>query len=225
MTTYSDDNNEAILNRGKELLDHMLESHNKVFVARFDAHFPQSGYEVDGKNKEISSLMKKTKEIFEKKECEVHIQWAREKNENTPHHHYHVAAFIDGSKVQNSYGFIKKAEAAWDKIVDGEGKALIHYCQQERNGVKEPGSVMIKRPSSKASGEALEAQKRDYEERRAEAEYAISYLAKNYSKEDDLPKGTRVFGSSQMVTAQKKKRPASAGEADPNPELDNSCEE
>ena len=194
----SDDHDPKILEKGVERIDHMVSRHNKVLITRFDAHFPQMGYVPDGSNREISRLMKSLAETYEDQGHEVHYVWAREKKPERPFHHYHVAMLTNGSLMQNPHKLHKRAGAAWSHQLGGSFENLIHHCHQDKQGKSSPGAVMLRRPSSKATGQERISQEREFNERRDEAIHVMSYLAKNATKEDKLPHRVRRYGSSEL---------------------------
>lgn len=195
---YSDDNNDAIIKKIEDRLDHMIERHNKVLLVRLDAHFPTEGYVPDGRNGEVSRLVKSLKETYVDKGHEVQFIWAREKTPEAPHHHYHLAIMMDGALMQNPRGLQAKADAVWSNLLGGSFENRVHFCQQDRGGRKAQGAVMIHRPSSKATGQDRIDQEQRFNKQREEAIYAASYLAKNHTKDDTLPPRTRRFGASEL---------------------------
>ena len=191
---YSDDNIDGISNKVNTIQNHMIQQHNKVLVVRFDVHFPH-GYQHDGGNNEISKLIKLLKADFEPDVGTILYAWAREQV-NSPVPHYHLALWINGSVMQNPLGLLKRVEEIWNAILGGAYQGLIHYCDKGCMGEKTTGSVMIRRPSSVATGAVLAEQQQAFETDYAQAMYRASYLAKSFSK-DLTPPGVRRFGGSQ----------------------------
>lgn len=173
-------------------LNHMINQHNKVLMIRFDVRFPE-GYPHDGGNREISELLKRMKGY---QSCiadgiDTHYAWVREQV-NSPTPHYHVALFIDGSKVQNPYGILQSVESIWQGVIGIVRPGLIHFCCQDGG----TGHVMLIRPSSVLQGPELEAQTWQFDMAYRDALHRIAYLAKTYSK-GNAPYRVREYGYSQ----------------------------
>ncbi len=193
---YTDDNNDCIILKIVDRIDYMIIRHNKVLVMRFDAHF-HDGYRHDGGNREISLLMKSLAEACHDQGIDCHYVWVRERASGSSNYHYHVVLVLDGNRIQNTHDLLKRADATWSNLLGGFANRL-HFCTQVRSGKTVPGGVMIRRPSSTAAGREKINQEQEFQARRAEAVYMASYLAKNVTKEDQLPRRVRRYGSSEL---------------------------
>jgi len=192
---YTDDNNPKILHRIEQRLDHMVSSHNKVMLIRFDIHFPQT-YLHNGKNDEISWLLKCMKEAYGPRLGHVHYVWARERVQS-PNPHYHLALLVNGSLMQNPYGLLSDVGAIWNRILGGIYPGMIHFCGSQCLGDSTTGSVMIRRPSTVAEPALQAQQEQAYQAAYGHALYLASYLAKNFSK-GGTPHRVQEFGCSQL---------------------------
>ena len=191
---YSEDNIETIITKINAIQNYMVQQHNKVLTIRFDVRFPY-GYQHDGSNNQISKLIKLLKTDIEPSVGTILYAWAREQV-NSPVPHYHVALWVNGSVMQNPYGLLKQVDAIWNSILGGSHQGLIHLCGKSCMGETTTGSIMIRRPSSVATGTVLAEQQQAFETDYAQAMYRASYLAKSFSK-DLTPPGVRRFGGSQ----------------------------
>jgi hypothetical protein len=194
---YTCDNDEDILRKLIERIDYMISHHNKVLIVRLDARYPVA-YLSDGGNGEISLLLKSLMEICNYMGIECHYVWVREKDSGGSNHHYHVVMMLDGSRIQNADDLLRRADTTWSNLFGGGFENRIHFCEQVRDGKKVPGGVMIRRPSSTATGQEKINQEREFQAQRTEAVYMASYLAKNVTKEDQLPYRVRRYGSSEL---------------------------
>jgi len=194
---YTNDNHEDILNELIKRIDHMISRHNKVLVVRLDARFPV-GFISDGGNGEISRLLKSLKEFCNDMGIECHDVWVREKDSGSPNHHYHIVLMLDGSRIQNADDLLRRADATWSNLFGGSFQNRIHFCRQDRDGKKVSGGVMIRRVSSMATGQEKINQEQESQAERDAAIYMVSYLAKNVTKEDQLPHRVRRYGCSEL---------------------------
>ena len=175
-------------------MNYMIAHHCKVFFVRFDARFPE-GFLHHGGNREISQLMKTLKEFYAYQGVGMHYIWVREQV-SSPVPHYHVVLLVNGSLIQNATGIWNKAEEVWSRITGGPS-GLIHHGWPTRQGLSGIGGIMIRRPSSKATGQPLILQQQEFNTAWAEAVEWVSYLAKTYSK-GNAPHRVREYGASQL---------------------------
>lgn len=195
-TNYSNNDIIAEINdRIVERCDHMIGRHNKVYAIRMDVRFP-SEYRHDGNSKQISELIKLLKEHHTYYKIELHYVWAREQvSSHNPH--YHFIIFVDGTHIQNPYGIFARAKDVWSRILGVNGDGLIDHCNHDHNGMPSPNGIMIRRPSSVATGQELFIQQQEFQSNR---EYALSrglYLAKTHSK-GLAPHKSKEYGFSQI---------------------------
>ena len=178
-----------ILHCIENLLAYMTRRHCKVFLVRFDLRFPAGTFH-QGRNDEISQFMKALTNHFTDHGIETCYIWAREQwSSDAPH--YHVALLLDGSQVQHPMRVWLKAEEIWSRITNGP-HALVHRCSDH---------VMICRPSGTAFGDELLAQQQAFRTAYEVARGWMSYLAKEFSKEDS-PFRIRRYGATQVMTPQ-----------------------
>lgn len=193
---YSDDNDIRIVGHVERQFHYARESHNKVLLIRFDVRFPAEGYLYGGGNQEISSLIKSLKASFAAQLRDIQYAWARERIDSQ-HPHYHVMLLVNGAVMQNPYGLLRKTDEIWNRILGGEYRGLIEFCDHRCMGHKTTGSVMMRRPSSEAEGVELMRQQQAYQAAYSDAIWRASYLAKSFSK-DETPHRKRTFGCSQI---------------------------
>ena len=172
-------------------LNGMISRHNKVLLIRFDIRFP-NGYPHDGNNHEISCLLRRLRENLGYSGIDVQYAWVREQVSSLVPH-YHVVVMIDGSKIQNPVGVLHEADRIWRHTVGYDVTGLVDFCCHD-GGV---GHVMLRRPSSVATGEALEIRQHQFRDAYDNAVRRVMYLAKSYSKGNTPPR-VREFGCSQM---------------------------
>lgn len=89
------------------------------------------------------------------------------------------------------------AQRIWGNILNVDATGLIDYCQHEYDGQPGVNGIMIRRPSSQASGDVLASQQQAFDEAINYSLYRGSYLAKTFSK-GQAPYRVREFGSSQF---------------------------
>lgn len=187
--------NQNIMMRIDQRINAAIANHNKILFIRYDVRFPVD-YLHNGKNEEISVLMKYIKEIFELSLGTIHYVWVREKvSSRNPH--YHVMVLINGSIMQNPYTFLLKIDETWRKLLKCSTNGLIHFCSNTFIGSNETGFIMIRRPSSKAQGAELLRQQCNFQQAYDVARLRASYLAKTFSK-GNTPHRVREFGCSQL---------------------------
>lgn len=187
-------NYEIILQKIRDTFDFMIRKHNKVLFVRLDLHFPY-GYPVDGSNRELSGFLKLFREYYTRHGIDFHYIWAREQSATNNIQHYHCVILLDGNKVQHYFPVLERASIVWRRIVGIEGEGLINFCNKDYNGKRVENGIMIRRPSSLATGERLheleDAFRHDYERCFRWA----SYLAK-VNQKSMTPFSMRRFGTS-----------------------------
>ncbi len=189
-----------INNKFDERLEYMIDKHNKVTFFRIDVRFPES-YPHNGRNEDLSELLRQSKEKLTRNGIEMQYVWCREqKTSENPH--YHVAALVNGSHIQRVDGLLKNASDIWKNITSSSKDGLIDYCNSF-NGESVPKQIRIDRPSSKKDGDELLQQQEEFEARKEEARHRAHYLGKNDQK-GDVPKGVREYGASEFSKARKR---------------------
>jgi hypothetical protein len=89
-----------IVHRAIEQLDIAIEIHKRVFVYNFILHTNNS----ISNNYRVTNFMKNLKQKLGRdyKMKKISYEWVREhERDNADTHHYHVALFLDGSKIQH----------------------------------------------------------------------------------------------------------------------------
>jgi hypothetical protein len=182
---------EEIATRIHDRINDMIGNHCKVLFIRMDVRFPK-GYPHCGDNKEISTLMRWLKEPNTINGIKIHYVWVRERD-SSECPHYHLILLVNGSMIQNPMGLLQSAERIWNGVVGVKYPGLVHLCSHGQD----LGCIMIKRPSSNATGERLNYQTISFDEALAEALQRAAYLAKSHSK-GNVPKRVRQYGCSRI---------------------------
>jgi hypothetical protein len=190
VTSYRDN----ILERSRQLIDHMIVNHNKVLLTRIDLRFPTT-YPHNGLNDEAERFNKNLKRTFDYNRIDIRYLLVREQS-YSHHPHYHALIIVDGNKTQNPYTILEIATRTWNGIVGSDTPGLVHLCQhQERHPI--PPMEMIRRPSSLATGAQLREQTIAFERARRIALDHTAYLAKEFTK-GNAPDGVREMLASQI---------------------------
>jgi hypothetical protein len=183
-----------------ERLTYMTDKHNKVTFFRFDVRFPKD-YPHNGKNDDISDLLKRVKEPLTRHGNEMQYVWCREQN-TSENPHYHVAMLVNGSHTRHAGGILSNTSDIWKEITASPKDGLIDYCTNFQ-GQKVQPQIRIHRPSSKKEGEELALQQQQFEAQKEEARQRAHYLGKD-SQKGYVPKGVREYGASEMRKARKR---------------------
>ncbi|TWI61442.1 uncharacterized protein DUF3296 [Desulfobotulus alkaliphilus] len=186
LATYPD-----LLEKTLHLMTHMTNKHNKVLFVRLDLHFPYASPDLDTTdNYALSAFLKLLKEYYTYHKIELHYIWVREQAALTQHPHYHCVFLLNGNRIQHAYSLLERATTIWHRVVGGSA-GLVHYCTSGTNG------IMIRRPSSLATGDTLAGQQAEYEQTFNHCFEWASYLAKVNQKQY-TPGGVRRFGVSRF---------------------------
>ncbi len=183
-----------ILQRSNELINYMIFNHNKTLLIRIDLRLPSS-YVHNGLNDEIEQFNKNMVRCFRYGNIDIKYIVVREQSSSN-HPHYHVLIIVDGNKIQNPYAVLETATRIWNSIVGSDASGLVHLCQHQP-GHPIPPLEMIRRPSSRATGERLEQQTAAFERAKQIAFDHASYLAKEFTK-GNAPAGVREMLASQI---------------------------
>jgi len=168
----------------------MIWSHCKIFFVRLDVGYPP-GYPHDGKNTDISELIRRLKEWYSNNGVDCHYVGVREQNESELPH-YHVVLFLDGSKKENGRSVQSRADKIWKRIV-GANSARVHLCER----YDKSHGIMIRRPSPLSLGQTQIDEQSAFEaSRQATLEWA-RYLAKTDTK-GNAPKAVNEFFCSRI---------------------------
>ena len=198
MTTTKD---YSIINhKFDERLEDMLNKHNKVLYFRLDSRHDKD-IPHDKTNRHFRNLMKNLKEPLTRDGIEMQYVWCREKK-TSENPHYHLAALVDGSRVQQAHGILLDANKIWKNITGSSKEGLIDFCNHV-DGKKVPPQVRIDRPSSKKDGEELARQELKFENKKAVVLKRAHYLGKDNQK-GDVPSRVREHGASLLPKSGKR---------------------
>jgi hypothetical protein len=175
----------------EDRMQNMVQNHCKVFNPRFNLEFPKN-YQSDGRNKEISKLVNMTQAHLKRNGIDSHYLWVREQN-GSPNPHYHISFLLDGSKINNVWAFKKIVDENWSRVLGVPVDGLQHI----QNADNDYNKTMIRRPSQKATGAELEAQRQRFDDAMSDARKAARYMAKTYTK-GNAPARVREFQGSQL---------------------------
>lgn len=160
----------------EERLEDMSRSCARVFLVRFDVHYP-AGYPAPSSNELCSELLRLFREYFTNHTTKTHYVAVREQGQSD-NPHYHVAFFVDGSKFDNAYTIWHRAAATWCRIVGPEGAGCVHWCKTFTGD----GGLKIERPRRNSTGLQLYHEQLAFETARQLARTWMLYLAKTATK-------------------------------------------
>ena len=105
-----------------------LERHSKMFVMTLTFTFPSDEYIWPDNSiwqRFMNSLIIALKRLST--ELDPQYIWVREQNEGE-HQHYHLILFLNGHRVQHTYGICEKAIRLWGQTVGGScGRGFVHF--------------------------------------------------------------------------------------------------
>jgi hypothetical protein len=108
-------------------------------------------------------------------------------------HHYHVVILFDGSKVENGWEVLKKADGIWQRRVGSDVESCVHLCRRSDGS----NGIMIVRPKINAVGLDLQNQLAEFNVAYSEAMTWLDYLAKTATK-GHAPSKTKEWFSSHL---------------------------
>ncbi len=181
-------------------LEHMIDNHNKVTFFRFDVRAPKD-MPHDKTNKNFKNFIKLLKEPLTRAGNEMHYVWCREQK-TSEHPHYHVAALVNGSHIQQVGGIMHDANRIWQNITGCSKEGLIDHCNR-LEGRKVPPQIRLDRPSSKKDGDELALQVQEFETKKETIRQRAHYLGKDDQK-GDAPSRVREHGTSQLPKSRKR---------------------
>ena len=133
--------NQRHLKNNLELMESMVERHNKVYSFRMDLRMPQNT-ELQSTPKEIARKFMSAfckKNARNKIDTEYVMKMERETSDNE---HFHIHTFVNGSKIQNHKKMVEYGEQllASQLGLPKENNGLIEYSQigkdcDEKNGI------------------------------------------------------------------------------------------
>lgn len=170
----------------QQRLDIMTIAGRRAFIVMLVITLPP-GYPHDGKNTDVSELMRRLKEWYTNNGVACHYVAVREQNESELPH-YHVILFLDGSKKENGWAVQSRALEIFRRIV-GVNWVKVHLCKRYDNS----HGLMIRRPSLLSSVDEQIASEASWQ---AALEWA-RYLAKTRTK-GNAPKGVNEFFCSRV---------------------------
>ncbi len=169
-----------------ELLQDMAIMLDTVMTTRYRSYFSvlTLTYPLTGKYELSNVLFCKTLDAYMDKIQGSHpcYIWVREKR-SSEHHHYHLGLIIDDRFTQSYITLGRELEVLWNKALGlpvGH-KGLVEYIRAERTKC-----------------ELLNRDLTNYTVY-SNALYKFSYLAKLYSKEEDLPIGIKRWSKSRIT--------------------------
>lgn len=175
---------EEILRMIKGNLDRQLETHNKVFVVRFDLRFP-SDMPMENSNHAVSVFHERFTRYLRNNGADPKLVWVREQSREK-HQHYHCMLIVDGNKHQAPQALLTHAEKYWGRALGADGAipGLVDHCKTGRDGSYVSNCYNLRR-----SDPALNTVMADCFRR-------CSYMAKVNTKEN-RPKELHSYGGSR----------------------------
>ena len=168
-------------------IDYAEQDKSKVFIFRFDLHFPQQEMQAPQDNEHFKRFISAYQKNLSRQGLSPQYIAVREQR-RSGNPHYHVLSMLDGQKTRNCYGHIKTAERLWEHelgLEDGT-HGLVNYCDKD----KETGERMI-------NGMMIDPTKENYELVKDKCVERASYLAKVNQKKM-TPKGQREYFASKL---------------------------
>jgi len=175
----------------EQIMQSMLARYSRTYIVRLDVRFPQ-GYVPMHANEECSELMRLLKEYYTYHNIITQYLVVREQKPPRKHH-YHVVILFDGSKVENGWEVLKKADGIWQRRVGSDVESCVHLCRRSDGS----NGIMIVRPKINAVGLDLQNQLAAFNVAYREAMTWLDYLAKTATKGHAPPK-TKEFSCSQI---------------------------
>lgn len=157
--------NSDILNIGYDIFLNYLSAHNKAFFFTLNLHYPETMPFYPSDNSDMERFIAALIQNLTRKNYDPAYLWVRERD-NSEHHHYHVALWLNGNEIQHPQRVIDEAVALWRQCV-GESfftTGLVHYEGAYRY------ALMLRRQQG-----LLQELRKGFR--------TFSYLAKLYSKE------------------------------------------
>lgn len=184
-------NKPDILKSIKEQMVVMCNKHNKVLFIRFDLRYPSGYGAIHGSSEHVSELFKRLVEKYQRLKIDTRYIWAREQKIVQNAQHYHCVLLMDGNKTYSYFYILQVVTEIWGRILGCDGRGLVDYCDRQCNG------IIIRRPSSKATGEDLMFQREEYNANFNRCFKWASYLAKDNQKAY-TPYSMRSYGASRI---------------------------
>jgi len=186
---------DLMLYRIRKHMDLMVARHNKVLFIRFDLRFPQ-GFMYDKSNDKVSLLFKTLREFYTYRGIDFQFLWFREQSKEK-HQHYHCVILTDGNKIKDYLPVLHHITEIWGRLLQYNPTGLVDYCNYDRTGHPVENGIMIRRPSSVATGGDRAYQEQRFHEDFERCHKWASYLAK-VNQKANTPAGMRRFGVSQI---------------------------
>ena len=168
--------------------EYMEKMHSRVLCVRLDIHTP-----IDSEvplRKKMTRILESTKRNIESKnksnnKVDMHYVWTAERTAQAAKEHVHLAILVNGNTTQNGYGIFKTLEKVVKRQIPDANDGLVEFCKS--NGEK---GIFIDRNDPHVA------------DKRNEAVYAASYLAKISSKAYKA-KGDRFSSASRLPSAKR----------------------
>lgn len=165
-----------------DTIEEKTEKHSKVLITRIDIRKPKE-IEFDNGERKVTRIIEAVKREQERKfknsqnSLDMTILRSTERKSSIGNTHDHLLIAVNGNYIQNTYPLFQSIERHAERIFkidknSSENHGLVEHCKKIGNK-----GLMINRNSL------------DFEEAKANAVYAASYLAKVHTKEN-TPKGT-----------------------------------
>lgn len=166
-------------------IEYMTEMHSKTLCVRLDITNDTSGYSILERHHmtrvlEETSRHLESKLIKSRNTLDFHYVWTTEQTSEAEYPHYHCFILVNGNAIQNGYSIKEALNRYVMKWQQTAKEGLVHFSKS--NG---KFGIMINRNAS------------DFEQRKEDAVYAGSYLAKTRTKEY-RPKGARFSSASRL---------------------------
>lgn len=163
--------------------EYMEKHHSKTLVVRLDIRTP-----IDRSvpiRKKMTRILESTRRKLESEnkgsnKSDMHYVWTAEKKNAKKDEHVHLTILENGNATKNGYVVFKALKEAVKRHIPDANDGLVEFCKS--NGKK---------------GILIDRNDRDVADKRNEATFAASYLAKTSSKEYKA-KGDRFSSASRL---------------------------
>lgn len=177
--------NTVTLDQVINLMEYMTQKHSKVLCVRLDITNDLEGRSPVGcchVTRIMENLMRQLESKYRdgKNRVDLKYVWTTEQEHGAPHPHYHLFILVNGNAMQNGYTVMRVINRYVMRLQQTAKEGLVNFSKS--NGKM---GIMINRNAP------------DFEQRKEDAIYAGSYLAKTRTKEC-RPKGARFSSASRL---------------------------
>ena len=163
--------------------EYMEKNHSRTRIVRLDIRSPSES--AIPLRKQMSRILESTRRKLESKnksknQVDMHYVWTAEKRKAEGNEHVHLAILANGNTIKNGYGIFKALEEVVKRQIPGASEGHVEFCKS--NGKK---GILLDRNDPHVA------------DRRNDATFAASYLAKVSSKERK-DKGARFSSASRL---------------------------